>query len=73
MAKKRVTRKPKPETGTGNVYSFEGTNLILSKTKSLGCDGCFFDRAGRCLIGDESLKNEFDCTINAGDEIFIEI
>jgi hypothetical protein len=71
MAKKRVTRKPKQETG--NVYSYDGKDLILTKTKSLGCDGCYFDRAGRCLVGDESMKNEFDCTINAGDEIFIEV
>ena len=71
MAKKRVTRKPKPETGS--IYNYEDKELILTKNKSLGCDGCFFDRSGRCLVGDESMKNEFDCTINAGDEIFIEV
>ena len=72
MAKRRTTprRKP-PEAGT--TYEYEGQALQLVKTKGLGCDGCYFDRAGRCLVGDESLKNEFDCTKNAGDEIFTEL
>jgi len=71
MAKKRSTPARKPE---GKVYDYEGQKLQLVKTKSMGCDGCIFDFSGRCMVGDEEeMLSMYDCTINAGDEIFVKV
>lgn len=70
MAKRRTTPRRKPPEA-GVAYEYEGQALQLVKTKGLGCDGCFFDQAGRCLVGDNEIQEEFNCTINAGDQIFV--
>lgn len=70
MAKKRSTPRKKPE---GKVYEYKEQKLQLVKSNGFGCDGCFFDVAGRCIIGDEMLGKIYDCTINGGDEIFVKL
>ena len=72
MAKRRTTPKRKTPA-SGKSYEYEGQKLQLVKTKGWGCDGCFFDQDGRCLVGDNEIQAEFDCTLNAGDEIFTTI
>lgn len=72
MAKRtRTTRTRKPPEEKAQVYEYEGQNLHLVKTESLGCDGCYFDQNGRCIVGDEMMSDKYDCTKNGGDEIYV--
>jgi len=64
----RTTRKPPEERAVTYLYENDKLQLVMSDK---GCDGCYFDQGGRCLLGDEpQLNRELDCTIKGGDYIF---
>ena len=69
QVQKRTT-KPQPKKESSKVYSYNGIKLKLVKS-ALSCEGCFFDVKGRCMMADENLQEEYDCTIHGGDEIFV--
>lgn len=72
QVQKRTT-KPQPKKESSKVYSYNGIKLKLVMSEALSCEGCFFDVKGRCMVADEDMQEEFDCTIHGGDEIFVRV